>query len=44
MGATRLAHIEPHPTEPATDVRLFECVACGAMQAFVRPVGESDDP
>ena len=38
MAATRLAEIEPHPTELATELRLFECTVCHAMQAFVVPL------
>jgi hypothetical protein len=36
--ATRLVGIEPHPTKAHTDLRTFECVACGALKAHVVPL------
>jgi hypothetical protein len=40
MGATRLAEIEPHPTDPGTELRIFECTICHSMQAFVVSLNE----
>ena len=35
---TRLIGIEPHPTEPHTDLRTFQCLVCDAVQAKVMPL------
>ena len=37
-GPTRLTGIEPHPTQPETDLRTFQCLICGGVQAAVVPV------
>lgn len=36
-GPTRLTGVEPHPTEPHTDLRTFQCLVCDAVQAKVMP-------
>ena len=37
-GPTRLTGIEPHPTQPHTDLRTFQCLVCNGVQAAVVPV------
>jgi hypothetical protein len=37
-GQTRLTGIEPHPTQPHTDLRTYQCLICDAVQAKVIPV------
>jgi len=38
-GPTRLTGIEPHPTQPHTDLHTFQCRMCNGVQASVVPVG-----
>ncbi|MGB9367790.1 MAG: hypothetical protein WCE79_17440 [Xanthobacteraceae bacterium] len=35
---TRLVGIEPHPTQPHTDLHTYECLACDVMQTQVVPL------
>ena len=37
-GPTRLTGIEPHPTQPHTDLRTYQCLMCNGVQASVVPV------
>jgi hypothetical protein len=37
-GPTRLTGIEPHPTQPHTDLRTFQCLVCSHVQAAVMAV------
>ena len=37
-GPTRLTGIEPHPTEPHTDLRTYQCLICDGVQAQVMPL------
>ena len=37
-GPTRLTGIEPHPTQPHTDLRTYQCLICNGVQASVVPV------
>jgi hypothetical protein len=37
-GPTRLTGIEPHPTQPHTDLRTFQCLVCNHVQAAVMAV------
>jgi hypothetical protein len=37
-GPTRLTGIEPHPTQPHTDLRTYQCLTCDAVQAKIVPV------
>jgi hypothetical protein len=37
-GPTRLTGIEPHPTQPRTDLRTFQCLLCCHVQAAVMAV------
>ena len=34
---TRLTGIEPHPTQPHTDLRTFQCLVCDGVQAECMP-------
>jgi hypothetical protein len=33
-GPMNLASLEPHPTQPAHEVKTFECQLCAAQQVF----------
>ena len=35
---TRLVGVEPHPTQPRTDLHTYECLACDVMQTQVVPL------
>jgi hypothetical protein len=37
-GPTRLTGVEPHPTEPHTDLRTYQCLACDNVQAKLVPI------
>jgi hypothetical protein len=33
-GPMNLASLEPHPTQPAHELKTFECQLCAAQQTF----------
>lgn len=33
-GPMNLASLEPHPTQPAQELKTFECQLCAAQQVF----------
>lgn len=37
-GKSRLAGIEPHPTDDHTDLRTFECLVCGEVSTLDVPL------
>lgn len=37
-GPSRLLTTEPHPRLKHTDLRTYECEACGAMQTVAAPL------
>ena len=37
-GPARLIGIEPHPTQPHTDLRTYQCLVCDAVQAALMPI------
>jgi hypothetical protein len=37
FSPTRLTGVEPHATQPHTDLWTFQCTACDAVQAIVVP-------
>ena len=42
-GRTRLTGVEPHPTQPHTDLRTFQCLACDEVLAVMVPLTHRAD-
>jgi len=47
-GPMNLASLEPHPIQPAYELKTFKCQSCGAQQVFSVekrcPSGNEPDP